>query len=557
MKVACAYLCDYGDRNDYFMSLMPWGLCSIAACLEREHHAVILANLSQHGAIKGAEILLAEKPDVVAVSIFSFNRTDSFRLIRELKRRKGNLTIIVGGQHPTFLHEQILSEYPEIDHIVKGEGESAAVELLGDLKSYEGCRMIAKGRIADLDSLPIPAMFSGKMIGVNPYEQFRYIITARGCPSKCRYCSSPHFWGRKVTYRSPANIVAELEYIREKCGIIYFSIRDDNFTIDKKRVLEFCRLLSESGTYMMWNCQARVDTVDLEMLVAMKRCGLEHIQFGVESGSEKMLGLYDKATSLEQIRRASEAARKAGVYLSFYLMAGMEGEEDADVDRTVSLMRSTLPHDAIVSPVAYYPGTGIYERAKKAGRIDDAVWNQRKDSGLYVMDRKKTRGWIKRLLKESGVVSRRAAYGTADFAAHRKTAGEDCWTTDLLEGDSCLESGEIARAVALYKKVISRHPENIWGYLKLAEALSGISASEAIETLKKAAGKVPSHHGTWLRLAQLECEYGNIGAARKYAEKSGSLNPYDSETIALIQFLNKLPAKRKESMNSSKKKAHP
>ncbi len=233
---------------------------------------------------------------------------------------------------------------------MKGEGEAALAELLGNLGQHPRRSVIAKERIADLDSLPIPAMFSGKTIGVDPHEQFRYIITTRGCPAKCRYCSSPHFWKRKVTYRSPAHIVAELKTIQEKYGIIYFSIRDDNFTLHKGRVLEFCRLLSASGIYMMWNCQARVDTVDLEMLIAMKRCGLEHIQFGVESGSEKMLRLYDKATSLEKIQRASEATRRAGITLSFYLMAGMESEEDADIDDTIALLRSALPHDVIVSP---------------------------------------------------------------------------------------------------------------------------------------------------------------------------------------------------------------
>ncbi|MHB8910943.1 MAG: B12-binding domain-containing radical SAM protein [Syntrophales bacterium] len=545
MKIACSYLCDYRDRNDYFLSLMPWGISSIAVYLEQENHTVILANLSQHGAIKGADVILKEKPDAVAVSIFSFNRTESFRLIRELKRKNKNLIIIAGGQHPTFLHERILSEYPEIDYIVRGEGEAATAELLRDLKSHERCRVITKERIADLDSLPVPTMFKGKMIGVNPHEQFRYIITTRGCPSKCRYCSSPYFWGRKVTYRSPANIMAELKYIQEKYGIIYFSIRDDNFTINKERVLEFCRLLGESGTYMMWNCQARVDTVDLEMLIAMKRCGLEHIQFGVESGSEKILRLYDKATSLEKIRRASEAARKAGVCLSFYLMAGMEDEEDADIDRTISLIRSTLPHDAIVSPVAYYPGTEIYESAKREGKIDDTIWNHKKDSGLYVMDGKKTKRWIKRLLKESGSVSRQAVYKTGNFAAHRKISGEDCWMTDLLEGDFYLESGEIKQAVAMYKDIISRHPENIWGYLRSAEALSEASPSEAREMLKKAAQKVPSYHGTWLRIAQLEYENANFDISRKSAEKSLLLNPYDSETTAFIQFLRKLEANRR------------
>jgi radical SAM superfamily enzyme YgiQ (UPF0313 family) len=94
---------------------------------------------------------------------------------------------------------------------------------------------------------------------------------------------------------------------------------------------------------MMWNCQARVDTVDLEMLIAMKRCGLEHIQFGVESGSARMLRRYDKAISLERIRQAAAATRRAGITLSFYLMAGMEGETEADIAATGALVRACLP----------------------------------------------------------------------------------------------------------------------------------------------------------------------------------------------------------------------
>jgi anaerobic magnesium-protoporphyrin IX monomethyl ester cyclase len=290
---------------------------------------------------------------------------------------------------------------------------------------------------------------------------------------------------------------------------------------------------------MLWNCQARVDTIDLDMLMAMKRCGLEDIQFGVESGSEKMLRLYDKATSMEKIRHASEATRKAGIHLSFYLMAGMEGEEDTDIDSTISLIRSTLPHDAIVSPVAYYPGTEMYNRAKEEGKISDAIWNQKEASGMYVISRKKSQRWINRLLKESSAASLKAAYKKEDFIVHRKTSGEDCWMTDLLEGDFYVESGDIRQALALYRRIINRHPENSWGYLKSAEALSNTSPSGAVKMLKTAAKKVTSCHGTWLRIAQLEYEMGNFGRSLESADKSFILNPYDNATIAFIQFLKK------------------
>ena len=220
---------------------------------------------------------------------------------------------------------------------------------------------------------------------MNPNEQYKFIITSRGCPSSCTYCSSPNFWQKKVTYRSAENIIEELVYIRKRFGIIYFSIRDDNFTLNKKRVLEFCSLLSKSNLYMMWNCQARVDTIDEEMLIAMKRCGLEHIQFGVESGSEKILQLYDKHITVNKIKSAAAITRKVGIYLSYYLMTGMTGETPEDIEETRKLISETKPHDVIISPVAYYPGTEIYTNSIKNGKVKDNIWFDTELNGiLYI-----------------------------------------------------------------------------------------------------------------------------------------------------------------------------
>lgn len=538
MKVVCAYLCEFRDRNDYFISLMPTGTPSIASYLERDGHDVILANLSQYGAVKGAEAVLKYNPDAVSISIFSFNRHESLKFIKELKKRKKDLIIIAGGQHPTFLHGQLFETTPEIDFIVRGEGEITVAKILSSPQSFAKSSVFKEERITDLDTIPWASEFKGPMIGVNPHEQFRYIITTRGCPSSCTYCSSPAFWERKVTYRSPGNIVNELLFLQKQYGIIYFSIRDDNFTLNKKRVLEFCRLLNESGIYMMWNCQARVDTIDFEMLSAMKSCGLEHIQYGIESGSEKILKLYEKSTSIEKIKRASEATRKAGVYLSFYLMVGMHGEENSDIDKTVSLLHSSLPHDAIVSPVAYYPGTALYNSAKKSGMINDSVWKERNDSGLYLMDRRISDKWIKQILSESGKVSVKAIYREPDFGAQRKSENGGFWLTNILEGDYFFDSGNQAKAVNLYKKVIKEFPENIWGYLKASEALSSTAPAEAIKLLKKASSIVPAYHGTWLSIAQLEYESGNTKKAVIATEKAQTLNPYDYETSEFLKFIS-------------------
>lgn len=528
MKITCTYLCDYADRGDYYLSLMPYGITSIASFLEKSGHEVTLANLSSFGYSKGAELTLKDNPDAVAVSIFSFNRTESFKYIKELKKRNRRIVIIAGGQHPTFLSEQIISRYPEIDFIIKGEGEYSLEKLIDD--SFPAVeKIITSERIADIDTIPCGSYFSGKTIGVNPNEQFKYIITSRGCPSNCTYCSSPYFWKKKVTYRNPQNIIDELKYIHKKFGIIYFSIRDDNFTLNKKRVLEFCRLLDQNRLYMMWNCQARVDTIDEEMLVAMKKCGLEHIQFGVESGSERILKIYDKHITLSKIKNAADITRKIGVYLSFYLMTGMTGETEIDTEDTNTLISNTRPHDVIVSPVAYYPGTKIYSDSVKKGLVNDNIWFNTDENGIYLSDDSVNRGNIKKILSHSNRISKKSKYTGNDFKIHRETTGKDCWMNYIIEGDHYSDKSDHDKASACYKRLITEHPDNVWGHLRMAELISDHSPKQALAFFKKAVALVPSYYGTWFRIAQINLLTGNTAEAETAVKKAYELNTFEPE----------------------------
>lgn len=537
MKILCVYLCDFIDRDDYYLSLMPVGIVSIASFLEDEGHEVILANFSGYGYLKAAIETASIGPDAVAISIFSFNRTESLKYITELKRRYKRAVIIAGGQHPTFLAEQLISRYSEIDFIVSGEGENSIKKII-DSKFSISEKIISSERIADIDSIPAASSFSGKTVGINPNEQYKYIITSRGCPSSCTYCSSPSFWQKKVTCRSAGNILNELRYIRKRYGIIYFSIRDDNFTLNKKRVLEFCSLLEKSGLYMMWNCQARVDTIDEEMLVAMKRSGLEHIQFGVESGSEKILKAYDKHITVEKIRRAATLTRNTGVYLSFYLMAGMTGETESDIDETKTVLAETLPHDVIVSPVAYYPGTKIYRDSVKQKKISDNIWFDTDSNGIYLVEPEKTSKQINGLLKFSSGVAKKAEYVKKDFKVHRVTAG-DCWMNNIIESDYHIGRSDIKNAVAICLNLINKYPDNIWGYLRLAEIYSENNPVEALKILNTASKIVPNYYGIYFMDAQINYNTGNINSAKLSITSAIKYNSYDPAITELYDIIYK------------------
>ena len=530
MKALIAYLSDYRDRNDYFLSLMPVGALSIAAFLEARGHDIVLANYSKEGVRSAATHIHSIGPDMVGLSVYTHNRTDSFRLAREIRKRLPKTLIVAGGPHAACLGGEVLRRVKAIDYVVRGEGELALATLLegGAVRAPDSGRIITGGRINKLDALPAPSRFGGVMRGIDPNEQFKYLITSRGCPHRCVYCCSPNLWGRETAFHSAGHIVDEIEYCVKTYGIIYFSIRDDNFTLRRERVLEFCRLLRERKLYIMWNCQSRVDTLDEEMLVEMKRAGLEHIQLGVESGSERVLSMYDKRTTVADIERASAAVRRAGVYLAFYLMAGMRDERASDIGKTVELIRRTLPGDGMVSPVALYPGTALYDEARERGDIDDDIWFRSKENGIYLRGEAEVGRWIQRLANELGAIRERSWYRERDFRAHRRVVGDDCWVTDILEGDYYLDGELYDRALERYRAAADRHPGNPWPFLRMGKAcFISESYAEAERDFASVTNIVPSYYGGWLKRAESLLALGRREEARECAKRAERLNPYD------------------------------
>ncbi len=530
LKILLAYLCSYQDRSDYYLSLMPVGLVYLASSLEQGGHEVILANFSTMGYRRAVKRIADIEPDVVGISLFTHNRIDSLKLARGIKRRMPKTVVLAGGPHATFLADELIGREVGIDFILQGEAEASITWLVERLKSGNRpqTRIIPSRGAGDLDALPPPSRFTGMLIDVDPNEQFKYIITSRGCTHRCTFCCSPSFWQGGMSYRSVENIVDELEHLNREYGLIYFSIRDDNFTLKKKRVIDFCKLMRERGLYMMWNCQSRVDSVDEEMLMEMKRAGLEHIQYGVESGSERILRMYDKRTSVEMIERAAAITRRVGVYLSIYLMVGMEGETRSDVRKTISLIGRILPGDGIVSPVALYPGTELYNRLRSRNEISDSVWFKKKEAGIFLRDDIEMKKYMSDLLDQLLLIRDRSWYRRRDFRRHRELVGEECWVTDILEGDYYLDEEMFDDAEECYGGTISRVPENPWGFFRMGKLkfLTG-QYPVAEEHYARVTEIVPAYFGGWLKLAESQHAQGNKGKARASIQEAYKRNRFD------------------------------
>lgn len=485
MRVLLGYKCSEDGGEDFFERILPVGLCSLRAVLLDRGHECSLVNWSGSGWRAVETTLRERRPDLVGISTFTFNRHASLRLAAIARRVLPRATIVLGGPHATHVHRAILAENPAVDYVVIGEGEETLSRLAeclatgGDPTSIRGLAFRRDGEpvstgwpepIADLDRLPIAAEgFAGE--GVDPRDQLMYLITSRGCPARCTFCNTPEFWGTKIRFRSVDHVLREMRRLRDEWGLLYLSIRDDTFTVNRKRILDLCRRMEEERLYFLWDCQSRVNAVDEERLVAMRRAGCIHVQYGVESGSPRMLEVLNKDIRIDQIEDAARATRRAGLVFSVYLITGAEGEGDDDLRATEALLERVRPHDAMISPLAVFPGTAIWEAWRSRRGLGDEYWSEGSREDVYVRAGDPTaERAMARIGRTMERIAPRSAYTLADYRTQREVVGP-CFAIDLAEADLHLAEGRGAEAGEVLRRLVAREPDNPWARLRLGQLL--------------------------------------------------------------------------------------
>ena len=379
--------------HPYLMT--PIGLCYLKACLVKEgFKEVKVVDVADQKVESVREIINAESPEIVGISTLTESRGNALKVAAIAKEINPRVKTILGGVHTTIMYQQIIENYPAVDIVCRGESEKTIVELFqalssgGDLRKVRGIVYRQDGEIVvteekektkDLDALPFPNYddldLKKYKVVYGPWKgkPMASIITSRGCPFSCSFCSSHSVWGNWRS-RSVGNILDEVEWLVSKYGYEVILIGDDIFTINKERTREFCQGVLDRGLHIGWHVSTRADCVSLELLELMREAGCQTIAFGVESGSPTILKNLNKKEKIEDVVNASIWCKKAGIKATFNLIVGSPGETRATIEETRTLLKKARPDSIIVCLMRIYPGTALCKQAQAEGLCDDSFF---------------------------------------------------------------------------------------------------------------------------------------------------------------------------------------
>lgn len=338
------------------------------------------------------ETLSSFKPDLVGITVMTAKYGSAIKVSSLCRGFNPSIKVIWGGPHPTIQPKEALQNI-SVDFVVRGEGEVTIVELCQALakgdhnfsriaglsfkENGEATHNQARKLIENLDEIPLPAKDLSLYSGRYSKESMGGIITSRGCPFDCAFCGAQNIWERKVRFKSPEIVIKEIVEVCKRYKTKEFWFWDDSFTINRNRVFELCQKIIEKKLNILWGCTTRVDIVDDELLKKMKEAGCNMIEFGIESGSERILKLIKKNISLDQVREAVKLIRKHRIDWKAFFMVGFPDEMKEDIEKTKSLIKELDPRGVVLSIFTPYAGSELYDRTINLGLISSQPdWSQ-------------------------------------------------------------------------------------------------------------------------------------------------------------------------------------
>jgi radical SAM superfamily enzyme YgiQ (UPF0313 family) len=396
----------------------PIGLLYLAGYLEKfseEEIFVLDAHTEKMSHLDVKNYISRLKPDVVGVYFSTYYLEDGAITVRNIKDVSREIVTIVGGPHSVLYPEETI-KIPEVDYVMVGESEKSFNQLIKYLKkkNFQAIENMpnvvtknnqtknpVRERIENLDELPFPARhltnfrkYTSILAKKNPITT---VISSRGCPFKCYFCSNIES-GQKVRYRSAKNVVDELQMIGEKFGIYDILFFDELFTSNRKRTLDICDEIIRRGLKIRWHCRSRADVLDEEMIKKMKKAGCRLIQFGIETGNQRLQKVINKNLNLEKVRNIVKMVYDEGIYTYADFMFGLPTETEEETKKTLEYALSLKLDYAVFGMFHPVPGSVFYDEGireklfsdywreeivnKFGGKISDHSWT-RKDRQKY------------------------------------------------------------------------------------------------------------------------------------------------------------------------------
>jgi anaerobic magnesium-protoporphyrin IX monomethyl ester cyclase len=405
--------------DDERQAMPPLGLAYIAAVLERAGHEVAILDsvvsafqrlrLLPDGRLRHGlegEGLIEEirrfDPEMVGVSnLFSSQSDAAHYVCRLVKQIDPGIVTVMGGAHPSAVPEEVLVD-PNVDYVVQGEGESAMLRLVNALQQERrvpddpaGLAFRDEGTVrvcppgpplTDLDSLPLPARH---LLPMRQYFRYRSphgtvvrrhpctnMITSRGCPARCCFCSIHSVWGRRFRWHSARRVIQEIDVLVNDHGVREIQFEDDNLTLNKPRMREICQGIIDHRFDLLWTTPNGVATwaMDEHLLELMRRAGCYHIAIAVESGSQETLNnLIHKPLDLRKVPPIICTARRLGMGVSAFFVVGFPGETRADIEKTCDYAMNLGVDHVHFFTATPYPGTDLFRQCVESGLLKTPV----------------------------------------------------------------------------------------------------------------------------------------------------------------------------------------
>lgn len=369
----------------------PYSLCMAAAILEKKGIKVKLNDcvVEEIDFEQLKENIIDFKPHVVVINTSTPCIESDLKVAEIAKEVSEDILTVAIGIHVSELSEESFKMQPHLDVIFRNEIEGTVDEFFNfrsGIEDIKGISYKVEGKIhnnskrdfiKDLDSLPFPAWhhldFSKYTV---PFfgRPFLLLATARGCPHQCTFCMAKPYYGEALRYRSPKNVVDEMEYVMNKHEINDFLMWTEGFTMNNKYSMDICKEILARELDVKWACNSRVDSINDELLSYMKKAGCWMIGYGVESGNQQVLDNVKKGIKVEDIRNAAKLTKKYGIEATAHCMVGFPGDTKKTVKETVDLVKE-LDFDFVQFYCAVpMPWTEMYKEAEKKGHIVSRNW---------------------------------------------------------------------------------------------------------------------------------------------------------------------------------------